>query len=270
MQEKPIITIITPTFNQGKYIDRTIQSVIKQDYPHVQYIIVDGGSTDNTSEILNKYKDKIDKIICEPDEGQADALNKGLRYAKGEIIGWINSDDYYEKNIFEYVVNRFIINDYKWIIGNIKYHYQDTNKIIECRSPKITYNDLIKNPDIVKQQGAFFKRETLNEVGGWNKDLYMAMDYDLWLKLAKISEPLMVQKSLAYYTIHKEQKSNIKNNIKQLKNIILVLRKNKINIFSIHWILKKKYIYLIKGYIKYILIYIGIIDIKYKQRSYLR
>ena len=104
----PKISIITPSYNQGQYIEQTILSVIGQGYPNLEYIIIDGGSTDNTVEIIKKYSDKISYWISEPDKGQSDALIKGLEKCTGDIFNWINSDDYFEENSFFNIAQYFI------------------------------------------------------------------------------------------------------------------------------------------------------------------
>ena len=89
----PLVTIVTPSYNQGLFIEETICSVLSQTYPHIEYIVVDGDSTDDTHQVLDRYAGQIDRLIVEPDEGQADAINKGFRLASGALVGWLNSDD---------------------------------------------------------------------------------------------------------------------------------------------------------------------------------
>ena len=96
----PRITIVTPSFNQGQYLEQTIRSVLNQDYPNVEYIIMDGGSRDNSAEIIKKYSDFLARWESEPDRGQAHAINKGMEYASGDILCWINSDDWYVPGAF--------------------------------------------------------------------------------------------------------------------------------------------------------------------------
>ena len=109
MRQFPLVSVITPSFNQGRFIEETIESVLSQDYPNVEYLIIDGGSTDNTLETLRRYEDKL-SWICEPDKGQADAINKGFRKAQGDILCWLNSDDTYEAGAISKAVESLLEN----------------------------------------------------------------------------------------------------------------------------------------------------------------
>lgn len=255
------ISILTPSYNQGKFIDRCIQSVLNQDFPEIEHIIIDGGSTDNTTTVLKKYRHL--KWVSEKDEGQADALNKGLKMATGDIIGWINSDDYYEENIFTDVISHFQNEDTYWILGDITFCYPEQGVERLERSVEVSYLKLLDNPDIVRQQGVFFRRSVLEEVGAWNKDMHMVMDYDLWVRLSKKYQPKMVNKNYAYFLWHAEQKSSVKNTIRQIKEIDGILSNNKAKMAARIRHAYLKGIYILKSYIKAISIKVGIIDKSY-------
>ncbi len=200
------ISIITPSYNQGEFIEQNINSVLSQDYDHYEHIVVDGGSKDQTVDILQKYPSLI--WVSEKDNGQADALSKGFNMSTGDIIGWINSDDYYEPNIFKLVLEQFEDPKVNWIVGNLTRVFEQTNKTVPDHSPLVTYEQLLDNPDIVRQQCTFFRRQALQDVGLWDASFYMVMDYDLWIRLAKLNPPKMLGHNLAYFRFHEAQKTS--------------------------------------------------------------
>ena len=265
MNYNPRISILTPSYNQGAYIEENILSVLRQDYPNYEHIIIDGGSTDNTIPILKNYPHL--KWISEQDKGQADALNKGILMATGDIIGWINSDDYYEKNALHEVAAIFDNLEIQWVIGNVTNRYSDTGEFVPRKSPQVTYHALIKNPDIVRQQAAFFRKSAIEMIGGWNTGFYMVMDYDLWLRMARFYEPVMINKNWAYYRIHGDQKSSFVNIIRQFREIDHILKKEKLPLPLRLRMKVKKRIYFLKALIKQFLIHKGWLDKKYSLRS---
>jgi glycosyltransferase involved in cell wall biosynthesis len=260
---KPIkISILTPSYNQGSFIERNILSVLNQNYSSFEHIVIDGGSNDNTVEILKKYPHL--KWVSEKDNGQADALNKGLKTATGEIIGWVNSDDFYEPDIFNAVAKEFEDQNVQWIVGNIKYYYEVDKHERPIKSPVITYNNLLKSPETVKQPATFFRKSILERVGGWNVEYHLVMDYDLWLRLARISTPKMVDKYWAIFTIQEAQKTIGHALLKQTGEIRRIMKREGA---PDHYILRVFVInnfYFIKFYIKSILISMGLIPSKYR------
>lgn len=247
----PKISILTPSYNQGKYIEQAIASVIDQRYPHFEHIIIDGGSEDNTLSLLNKYPHL--KWISEKDRGQSDALNKALGMATGELVGWLNSDDYYAKETFERVRRRFDDDNVDWAILDVVNYYEQTGAEIYMRSPAVTYESLVRNPDIVRQPGTFFRAELLRSLGGWDPDLHMVMDLDLWLRLARVKTPLMVNEIAAYFRIHPEQKTRAELYIRQMREIDRVLQRNGVSAAVRCQYRTKKRLWQLKGRIKKIL-----------------
>ena len=218
---RPLISILTPSFNQGRYIEQTIVSVLKQDYPRFEHIVIDGGSTDETVEILKRYPHL--KWVSEPDKGQADALNKGFRMATGEVIGWINSDDFYAEEVFHRVAELFADPGVQWTIGDVVHYFDGSGAESYISSHAITYEALIRNPDILRQQGAFFRSELIRKAGGWNAEFYMVMDYDLWLRMARLTTPRMTHEKTAFFRMHEEQKTQLRNLLRQSKEIDRIL-----------------------------------------------
>ncbi|MDR3218116.1 MAG: glycosyltransferase [Dysgonamonadaceae bacterium] len=185
MNDSIKVSIVTPSFNQGQFIEKTILSVLNQSYKNIEYILIDGVSTDNTMEIVNKYRDKIDIIISEKDKGQSDAITKGFELCTGELAGWINSDDLLYPDCVEKIVG--VYNDHP--DGSIFYpstldFIDKDGKPIFKRTLKISNKNFLLNNDFsIIQQGSFYKTEYLKKVGYVDENIYYCMDLDLWLRL---------------------------------------------------------------------------------------
>jgi hypothetical protein len=183
----PLVTVITPSLNHAAYIRQTIESVLtQQDYPHVEHIVIDGGSTDGTIEILREYGDRFgDKFrwVSEPDSGQSNAFNKGLRMAKGDIIGWQNSDDYYYPNVFGQFVGAFAEHpEVVAVYGGCDYRDESGNVVETFHAVRVGYRHLLEYSGI-ENQACFIRREPLLRCGGLAEDFHFAMDLDLWFRL---------------------------------------------------------------------------------------
>lgn len=257
MNTSPKLTIITPSFNQGAYIDQTIQSVREQDYQNVEHLVMDGGSTDNTTDILKHHPHLI--WVSEKDRGQADALNKGFSKATGDIIGWINSDDYYEPNIFGSVVKCFEDPEVMWVIGHLTFLFDQTGTLVPKKSPAVTYDQLINNPDIVRQPATFFRKSFIERAGRWNPEFFMVMDFDLWIRLAKMSPPKMIDKNLAYFRIHALQKTSHTNTLRQKRELVSILTRERVRWICIARIRIHKNWAALKGLLKEIFLKLGFI-----------
>ncbi|OGV14998.1 MAG: hypothetical protein A2499_03220 [Stygiobacter sp. RIFOXYC12_FULL_38_8] len=241
------ISIITPSYNQGVFIRQTIESVQNQNYSNFEHIIVDGGSNDNTVDILKQYPHLI--WVSEKDRGQSHAFNKGLGMASGEIIGWLNSDDFYQKNIFESVNDYFQDASIDWIVGNTANYYDVIDKIEWIQSPELTLGGLLKNSNCTRQPGTFHRKSLLEKVNGLDENWDGVMDFELWVRLLKISKPTMVNEDYSYFRIHPNQKTSGKQLMNYIIEIEEVLKREGVSLIKRKYILKKKY----KSYTKYLI-----------------
>lgn len=183
----PLVSVITPSFNQGNFIQETINSVLQQDYRNVEHIIVDGGSTDNTLSILqsNAQADGRLRFISEPDRGQSHAINKGLAMARGEIVGWLNSDDTYLPGAITKAVQALLSHP-EW--GMVHGYCHIVNGISEIMSSFPTDRaDAAKlyNTCCICQPTAFLRKTVFDQMGGVDENLHFCMDYELWMRVAK-------------------------------------------------------------------------------------
>ena len=207
----PRITIVTPSLNQAAFLERTIRSVLEQDYPEIEYLVFDGGSTDGSVEILRRYGDRIAYWESVPDAGQSHATNKGLERATGEIVGWINSDDYYLPGALATAATAFEEKPgAEWVCGACRYLHADGSLDVVSRPhlPHGPRSAWAHEPWYVPQASSFWRRTTLERVGGLREDLHYAMDVDLGLRLALSGIlPVIVDKELAVRAHHELAKS---------------------------------------------------------------
>lgn len=253
MSQDILITIVTPSYNQGQFIEETILSVLNQTYKNIQYIVVDGGSIDQTMDVVNNYKDQIDIIIHEKDKGQTDAINKGFKLAKGELVGWINSDDILYVDCVEKIVKTYL----EKRDGSI--YYNRYNTMIDGKGGVLkNYEKNIPNRDYllsinydVIQQGSFYRRDLVEKVGYLNEKNHYCMDLDLWLRLLNHGPIYNVSNcSSAGFRMWEETKTSTGKE-KFLRNIREVLILNGAKHYSKS--VRKTYWYELKVYLKYLL-----------------
>ena len=194
----PRITIITPSYNQGEFIEDTVKSVLNQDYPNLEYFVVDGGSTDNTLDVIKKYAHRLDWWVSEPDRGQSHAINKGLARATGEIINWINSDDLLFPGALKHIANAYNrrSGDAHLIVGAIARITKD-GRILHISSPPSRRAISPKSFLIpIGQQSSFFTKEAIELTGPLREDLHAIMDSDLYYRILIMGGKFVRVKSL--------------------------------------------------------------------------
>jgi glycosyltransferase involved in cell wall biosynthesis len=206
--KKPLVSIVTPSYNQARYIEATIRSVLEQDYPAIEYIIVDGGSTDGAVEIIQRYSDRLGWWVSEKDRGQTDALNKGFAQAHGEILAWLNSDDlYYPGAISEAVAFLQSHPEAGMVYGDAD--LVDASGALIGRFParQTDYRRLRQGYVHIPQQASFFRASLWRQVGPLDPSFYFAMDYDLWVRLARLAPLVYHPRLWAAFRLHGEGKS---------------------------------------------------------------
>lgn len=209
--DKPSISIVTPSYNQGRYIEKTIRSVLLQNYPATEYIVVDGGSSDGSVEIIERYSRWITHWTTGPDKGQTEAINKGLRKCTGDVFNWLNSDDYYDADCFRVLAERFDTSKVDVLTGDYRLYSDDEpekDRIVRyTRKPTAeeTYASVLVN-----QPSTFFRTEVIRSLGELNEDLNCLMDQDIWRRylVAYGQERLLyVPTLLAHFRLHEESKT---------------------------------------------------------------
>ena len=205
--DNPLVSIITPSYNQEEFLEETILSVINQDYPNIEYIVIDGASTDSSVEIIKKYEDKITYWESNPDNGQSDAINKGFALANGTYVGWINSDDYYLPGAIKSAVREFkncescgivfadvlAVDRYGKILNLLRYGDWGLRELLQFT--------------IIGQPSVFMRNDILKQAGYLEKEFDYMLDHNLWIKMASLAEMKYTQETWSAARYHDDAKN---------------------------------------------------------------
>lgn len=204
----PLVTVVTPSLNQARFLERTIDSVLSQDFPRLEYIVVDGGSTDGSQDIIRKYSNRLVWWVSEPDAGQTDAINKGFAHARGDILAWLNSDDTWVPEAVSSVADAFAQQpDCGLIYGGANYIDEEDRIIGRFPASQTDYRLLRQGYVHIPQQAAFFRADLWRALGPLDPSLYFAMDYDLWVRIAMHAPVKYIPRVWANFRLHETAKT---------------------------------------------------------------
>jgi glycosyltransferase involved in cell wall biosynthesis len=206
----PVISVVTPSLNQAAYLERTLRSVADQGYPHVEHIVVDGGSTDGSVEILQRWTDRLAGWVSEPDRGQSHAINKGVAWSTGEVVAYINSDDYYLPGAFAAAAATFVDRSPRWVAGRCRYEHTDgtLSELVVPTRPQMPRRTMIAETWYVPQASSFWRRDVFAEVGQLREDLQYVFDLEFGLRCALAGIlPTVVEADISVRYLHDEAKS---------------------------------------------------------------
>ena len=222
----PLVTIVTPSFGQGDFISAAIDSVLAQDYPRIEYLVVDGGSTDATVDVLRSYGDRV-RWTSGPDAGQADAIHRGFLAASGQYLGWLNADDRYLPGAISAAVRELESDPAAALVyGTAEFIDRDGGVTGPCLQVEPWSLDrLLEALDFVVQPATFFRRDAYLAVGGLDPTLYYCLDYDLWIRLGRFFPVRFLPRMLAQVRVHDETKTAT-GGLPRLEEIERMIRRN--------------------------------------------
>lgn len=199
----PKLTIITPSFNQAQFLERTIKSIVEQDYPNLEYIIIDGGSDDGSLEIIRRYEKYITYWVSEKDDGQSHAINKGLKIATGDWVAWQNSDDIYYPGAFDFFARVAQANsDVGLIVGDMNLIDEHDKLIRTLHYVTPTYPAMVAEGMILSNQVSFWRRGIHNQIGWMDESLHLGFDFEWFLRLTKTVKAASINKCIGAFRIH--------------------------------------------------------------------
>lgn len=206
--DSPSVSIVTPSFQQAGYLERALRSVLEQGYPRLEYIVIDGASTDGSLEILHRYADRLAAFVSEPDQGQTDALNKGFARSTGDILAWLNADDVYRPGAVREAVDFLVDNpDVGMVYGNADFIDSQGHVIGRFPAAQTDYRRLRQGYVHIPQQAAFFRASWWRQVGPLDPSFYFAMDYDLWVRISRLAPIRYVPRVWAGFRLHSDAKT---------------------------------------------------------------
>jgi glycosyltransferase involved in cell wall biosynthesis len=207
MNPSPLISIVVPTLNQAAFIEQTLASIAGQNWPRTEILVIDGGSTDGTREIVERYAHVVTHFISEPDRGQADAINKGFRLARGDILAWLNSDDYYLPLAFQRAAAALgDISQSRLVHGGVLLLFENENRGRLARARAFPREELNVS-SCIYQSGAFWTRPLWEKTGELNPDYHFVLDWDWWRRASAHGEFVPINECLAVYRFHDAHKT---------------------------------------------------------------
>lgn len=221
------ISVITPSYNQAQYLEETILSVLNQNYPNLEYIIIDGGSTDGSVEIIKKYEHRLAYWVSKKDNGQAEAINKGFEKATGDILCWLNSDDYFSEKTLELISNKIDTAKAELIFGNVVRYRENENLFVTSEIQKNYKNQKLSIVDYIVQPSTFWTRKAWDRTGRLNTEFNYVFDWDWFLRAEKAGVNFIFESNpLSVYRIHNLHKSGTGGEKRELEIATILERYN--------------------------------------------